>query len=139
MVSTRNRTPRPDDGRLYSCPVELTLEVIGGKWATVVLSHLKEGALRYGELRRRMPGVSEKVLVQRLRGLEERGLITRHSDGGSPPAVEYRLTEEGVTLTPVLEALYSWGRARASRTGAIVAQPVRPATGEKQHEQRYGD
>jgi DNA-binding HxlR family transcriptional regulator len=105
------------DDQHYHCPVELTLDVIGGKWATVVLAHLKEGVHRYGVLRRRMPAVSEKVLIQRLRGLEERGLISRHSDGGTPPSVEYRLTEEGESLLPVLEALYSWGEKRAARTG----------------------
>jgi DNA-binding HxlR family transcriptional regulator len=102
------------------CPVELTLDLLGGKWATVVLAHLKEGVHRYGGLRRRMPEVSEKVLVQRLRDLEAKGLITRHSDGGSPPAVEYRLTEEGLSLVPVLEALYAWGEKRAARTGVRI-------------------
>ena len=115
--------PAPENGQRFSCPVELTLEVIGGKWATVVLSHLKEGAHRYGRLRRRMPGVSEKVLVQRLRGLEARGLVERRSDGGNPPATEYRLTEEGLSLVPVLEALYAWGEQRAARTGVRIEPP----------------
>ncbi|TQF04251.1 helix-turn-helix transcriptional regulator [Kitasatospora acidiphila] len=106
------------DDQLFYCPVELALDVIGGKWATIVLSLLKEGVHRYGALRRRVPQVSEKVLVQRLRSLEERGLIARHSDCGKPPlAVSYRLTEEGESLVPVLNALYAWGEQRASRTG----------------------
>ncbi|MEV7028198.1 helix-turn-helix domain-containing protein [Kitasatospora sp. NPDC093558] len=103
------------------CAVELSLEVLGGKWATVVLAHLKEGVHRYGALRRRMPGVSEKVLVQRLRGLEARGLIERRVDDAVPPGVEYRLTEEGMSLVPVLEALYVWGERRAARTGVRIA------------------
>lgn len=100
-----------------SCPVELTLEVIGGKWATVILAHLKEGVHRYGELRRRIPAVSEKMLVQRLRTLESRGLIHRTAAGPKgAEVVEYRLTQEGTTLIPVLDALYTWGLSRASRT-----------------------
>ncbi|MFI0899394.1 winged helix-turn-helix transcriptional regulator [Streptomyces sp. NPDC020983] len=107
-----------------SCPVELTLEVIGGKWATVILAHLKEGVHRYGELRRRIPGVSEKMLVQRLRGLESRGLVERRAAGpkGSE-VVEYRLTEEGASLVPVLDALYTWGLSRAARTGVRFPPP----------------
>ncbi|MGW4824854.1 winged helix-turn-helix transcriptional regulator [Streptomyces sp. NPDC004227] len=116
-------TPTPENGQRFYCPVELTLEVLGGKWATVVLAHLKEGVHRYGALRRRIPEVSEKVLVQRLRGLEARGLIERWSDAGSPPAVEYRLTEEGLSLVPVLEALYAWGKQRAARTGVRITPP----------------
>lgn len=102
----------------YSCPVELTVDVVGGRWRTVILSHLKEGVHRYGELRRRTPGVSEKMLTQRLRELEADGLISRRNLGTSPPHVEYDLTEEGRSLAPVLQALYDWGVARAARTGA---------------------
>lgn len=112
----------PKDDQLIYCPVELTLEVIGGKWATIVLAHLKEGVHRYGALRRRMPDVSEKVLVQRLRGLEARGLIARRADNGTPPGVEYWLTEEGLSLVPVLEALYTWGEKHAERTGVLIQQ-----------------
>ena len=110
----------PEEDPRIHCPVELTLEVIGGRWATIVLAHLKEGVHRYGALRRRMPHVSEKVLVQRLRGLEAKGLVARRSDGGTPPAVEYWLTEEGLSLVPVLEALYAWGEERAARTGVRI-------------------
>ncbi|MFE9427945.1 winged helix-turn-helix transcriptional regulator [Kitasatospora sp. NPDC006697] len=112
------------DDQSYNCAVELTLSVIGGKWAVVVLALLKEGVHRYGALRRRMPAVSEKVLVQRLRGLEASGLVSRHSDGGSPPAVEYRLTPEGESLIPILDALYAWGVQRAARTGAVILPPA---------------
>jgi DNA-binding HxlR family transcriptional regulator len=110
----------PEDDQPVYCPVELTLKVIGGKWATIVLAHLKEGVHRYGVLRRKMPNVSEKVLVQRLQGLEAGGLVARRVDGGTPPGVEYRLTEEGLSLVPVLEALYAWGEGRAERTGVHI-------------------
>ena len=111
-------TSRSTTSQLYHCPVELAVEVIGGKWRPVILAHLKQGVHRYGELRRRMPGVSEKMLTQRLRELEADGLIARHDLGTTPPHVEYRLTAEGTSLAPVLQALYDWGTDRATRTGA---------------------
>lgn len=104
----------------YHCPVELAVDVIGGKWRPVILAHLKEGVHRYGELRRRMPGVSEKMLTQRLRELEADGLVLRHDFETTPPHVEYRLTEEGLSLAPVLQALYDWGAGRAARTGTPI-------------------
>ncbi len=105
---------------LYHCPVEVTVDVVGGKWRVVILAYLKEGAHRYGELRRRMPGISEKMLTQRLRELEADGLIVRHDHETVPPHVEYRLTAEGKSLTPVLQAMYDWGLARAARTATPI-------------------
>jgi DNA-binding HxlR family transcriptional regulator len=107
----------------YHCAVELTLDIVGGKWRTVILAHLKEGVHRYGELRRRMPDVSEKMLAQRLRELEADGLVVRKDFGTVPPHVEYQLTEEGRSLAPVLQALYDWGTARAARTGTPIVEP----------------
>ena len=101
----------------YSCPVELTVDVVGGRWRTVILSHLKEGVHRYGELRRRTPGITDKMLTQRLRELEADGLVARRDLGTAAPHVEYDLTDEGRSLAPVLQALYDWGAARAGRTG----------------------
>jgi DNA-binding HxlR family transcriptional regulator len=100
----------------YRCAVELAVDVIGPKWRPVILAHLKEGVHRYGELRRRMPDVSDKMLTQRLRELEADGLVVRRDLGPNPPHVEYDLTGEGRTLIPVLQALYDWGSARADRT-----------------------
>lgn len=104
--------------KTFSCPVELTVDVVGGRWRTVILSRLKEGVHRYGELRRLVPGVSEKMLTQRLRELEADGLVCRRDLGANPPHVEYELTDEGRSLAPVLQALYDWGVERAARTGA---------------------
>jgi DNA-binding HxlR family transcriptional regulator len=104
---------------MYHCPVELALDVIGGKWRAVVLAHLKERP-HYGELRRKVTGISEKMFVQRLRELQDAGLVARVE---VPPRVEYSLTEEGRSLGPALQALYDWGVARAARTGVVVAQP----------------
>ncbi len=104
----------------YHCPVELAIDVVGGKWRTVILAHLKQGERRYGELRRLMPDVSEKMLVQRLRELQEAGLVARREFDTVPPRVEYSLTGEGASLAPVLQALYDWGLARAERTGTVI-------------------
>jgi DNA-binding HxlR family transcriptional regulator len=114
-----------DSGKQYHCAVELAVDVIGGKWRPVILAHLKEGVHRYGELRRRIPDMSEKMLVQRLRELQEDGLVERIEHEGSKPAhVEYRLTEEGWSLAPVLQALYDWGTARATRTATPIDPPI---------------
>ena len=104
----------------YHCAVELAVDVIGGRWGPVILAHLKEGVHRYGELRRLMPDVSEKMLTQRLRELVADGLVVRRDHGTNPPHVDYRLTDEGLSLIPVLTALHDWGTARAARTGAVI-------------------
>lgn len=101
----------------YYCPVEATVDLIGGKWKPVILAHLKEGVRRYGELRRLMPATSEKMLVQQLRELEASGLVRRTAFETVPPQVEYDLTEEGWSLAPVLTALYEWGEKRCAREG----------------------
>lgn len=111
--------------RRFYCPVELTLDVVGGRWKPVILAHLKEGAHRYGELRRRMPGVSEKMLTQQLRELESDGLVTRQAFEERPLRVEYRLTEDGAALGPALQLLYEWGERRAAATGVTFA-PLPP-------------
>ena len=99
---------------MYDCPVELALDVIGGKWRAVILAHLKERPHHYGELRRKVTGISEKMFGQRLRELQDAGLVLRVE---MPPRVEYSLTEEGHSLGPALQALYDWGVQRAARTG----------------------
>ncbi|GII54353.1 HxlR family transcriptional regulator [Planotetraspora thailandica] len=108
----------------YHCPVELAVDIIGGAWRPVILAHLKEGVHRYGELRRRMPGISEKMLIQRLRELEAEGLVARHDHKTVPPRVDYHLTDEGASLAPVLQALYDWGVGRAERTKTTIDWPV---------------
>ncbi|WP_235022340.1 winged helix-turn-helix transcriptional regulator [Amycolatopsis alkalitolerans] len=107
--------------RRYYCPVELTLDVVGGRWKAVILAHLKEGVHRYGELRRRMPGISEKMLTQQLRELESDGLVEREAFDERPPRVEYRLTLDGGALGPALQALYEWGERRAAAEGIAFA------------------
>jgi len=112
-------------GRLYGCPVELTLDLLGGKWQTVILARLKQGPLRYGELRRAVPGLADKVLTQRLRDLEESGFIERSRLARGP--IRYRLTATGRSLSPALEALYEWGLDAAPRLRArFRPQPALP-------------
>jgi DNA-binding HxlR family transcriptional regulator len=97
----------------YGCPVELSLDVVGGKWRTVILAWLKEAPHRYGELRRRVPGLTDKVLTQRLKELEALGLIVKKPLGRQRATHVYLLTARGKSLRPVLDALYAWGSALA--------------------------
>jgi DNA-binding HxlR family transcriptional regulator len=103
-------------GRLFGCPVELALSLIGGKWKTVIIARLKQGPLRYSELRRTVPDLADKVLTQRLRELETDGFVKRipASENG---ATRYALTDRGYSLSPALEALYAWGEQAAQETG----------------------
>ena len=102
--------------RLYGCPVELTLDLLGGKWKTVILARLKQCPLRYGELRRAVPGLTDKVLTQRLRDLQDAGFVERA--GRSGRGARYRLTALGQSLGPALEGLYAWGSRVAPTIGA---------------------
>lgn len=99
--------------KTYGCPVELSLEFVGGKWRTVILAWLKEAPKRYSELREKIPGLSDKVLTQRLKELESMGLVARKRVGKDRAAQAYVLTARGESLRPVLDALYTWGSAIA--------------------------
>ncbi|WP_263410966.1 winged helix-turn-helix transcriptional regulator [Terriglobus tenax] len=94
------------------CPVEATLDLIGGKWKGVVLYHLVDGTLRFNELRRRLNGVTQRMLTKQLRELEECGLVVRKVYAEVPPRVEYRLSKQGETLKPIIAALADWGKKR---------------------------
>jgi DNA-binding HxlR family transcriptional regulator len=97
------------------CPVEATLGVIGGKWKVVILFWLKDQTLRFGELRRKIPGVSERVLTQQLRELEADGIVHREVYPEVPPRVEYSLTDYGRTLRPITELMCDWGKKHLRR------------------------
>jgi DNA-binding HxlR family transcriptional regulator len=93
------------------CPVEATLEVIGGKWKAVLIFHLmRGGAHRFAELRRKTHGISERVLTRQLRELESDGIVHREVFAEVPSRVEYSLTEYGESLRPVTEAMCNWGK-----------------------------
>ena len=91
------------------CPAETTLGIIGGKWKLLILRELLSGVSRFGELRRRLSGISEKMLAQHLRELESDGIIARKIYPQIPPKVEYSLTASGKTLKPIIEGLHEWG------------------------------
>jgi DNA-binding HxlR family transcriptional regulator len=93
----------------YNIPVEASLEVIGGKWKVVILCHLIKGTRRTGQLKRLMPGITQKMLTQQLRELEEDGIIHREIYNQVPPKVEYSLTAYGLSLKDILDALCAWG------------------------------
>ncbi|KOS26763.1 MarR family transcriptional regulator [Bacillus anthracis] len=92
----------------YSCPVEAMVEVIGGKWKGVILYHLTKGTKRTNELKRLMPGITQKMLTQQLRELEEDGVIQRKVYNQVPPKVEYSLTELGESLRPMILLMMEW-------------------------------
>ncbi|ALC83777.1 MULTISPECIES: winged helix-turn-helix transcriptional regulator [Bacillus] len=93
------------------CPVETTLDVIGGKWKGVILYHLMEGTKRFNEFKRLMPGITQRMLTLQLRELENDGVLSRKVYPEVPPKVEYSLTEFGWTLQPIIKHMYEWGKA----------------------------
>ena len=97
-------------GKEYPCCASLTMGIIGGKWKTVILFHLIDGTLRYNELRKEMPTVTERTLSLQLKTLEEDGIIKRKVYTSKPPLkVEYSLTDLGKTLIPVIQSIAEWG------------------------------
>ncbi|MFK8184049.1 MAG: winged helix-turn-helix transcriptional regulator [Phormidesmis sp.] len=104
--------PEKDDGVPL---VRATLGVLGGKWTVRILWHLRLGPKRYGELRQLIPKVSEKVLIQKLRDLEENDIVAREVLSDKPLKIEYRFTEYGQTLVPVFQALCNWGEKHIER------------------------
>lgn len=99
------------------CAITATLDVLGGKWKVFILSQLVQGTRRFGELKRAITGVTQKMLTQQLRELEEAGLVTRKIYPEVPPRVEYALTAHGLTLAPVLKALNEWGHLHRQHLG----------------------
>ena len=102
-------------GKIYHIGVEATLEVIGGKWKPIILCHLGNGPIRTGELKRQIPTITQKMLTQQLRELEEDRIVDRKVYNQVPPKVEYSLTEEGKSLREILVAMSVWGEERSER------------------------
>lgn len=98
------------------CPVEATLDIIGGKWKGVILYHLFSKTCRFNELRRLLPAITQRMLTRQLRELESNHLISRKVYPEVPPRVEYSITEYGRTLKPVIQALQAWGLQHLERT-----------------------
>ncbi len=98
------------NGRDYKCPIEVTIDVIGGKWKSLIIWHLNKEVLRFSEIQRIVPGISKKVLSEHLRDLEKNGFIERKVYPEVPPRVEYIITEKGRGLGEVLDIMERWGR-----------------------------
>ena len=118
------------------CPVEVALNTIGGKWKGVILYKLMtEECLRFSELKRRMPRVTQRMLTMQLRSLEQDGLVHRKVYAEIPPRVEYRLTPLGKTLEPVIQILTDWGSHYTESSDQVSAQQQLP---EQQAAQELG-
>ncbi len=92
----------------YGCPLELSMNLIGGKWKLLILWHLRDKVLRFGELRKMLNGITQKMLTQQLRELEDTGLVIRKVYPVVPPKTEYYLTERSKALIPALNDLCTW-------------------------------
>lgn len=114
----RNDTmPRIDD--LPLCPVETTVQLIGNKWRPIILRDLLTGTKRFGELKKSVGGISQKVLTANLREMEEKGLVLRRVYPEVPPRVEYDLTELGYSLKPIIDAMWNWGEGYQEKARRI--------------------
>ena len=102
---------------LPACPVETTLTLIGDKWKVLILRDLMPGTKRFGELKKSIGTVSQKVLTAQLRAMEENGLVNRKVYAEVPPCVEYSLTEVGRSLKPILDAMWKWGEEYKAERG----------------------
>ena len=113
----------------YNCPVDATLDLIGGKYKSLILWHLINNTLRFGELKKLIPQATPKMLTQQLRELEEDHLLIRTVYPVVPPKVEYRLSELGESIRPILEAMYDWGAGYLKSSGlevncSMTANPI---------------
>ena len=111
--------------KTFNCPTEFALDVLGGKWKTVILCYLKEGPLRYAELRRLLPALSDKVLSERLRELVDKGLVARIQSQSRPGAAVYTLSARGRSLGSLLHELYAWGLNNSAAFGVKVGEPLK--------------
>lgn len=109
-----------------NCPVETTINLIGGKYKSLILWKLCGGAMRFSNLRREVPNATAKMLTQQLRELENDGLINRKVYPVVPPKVEYSLSELGLSIKPVLQAMYDWGALLLGQKGLEVNCSMRP-------------
>lgn len=104
----------------FHCALDVTMHFIGGKWKAVVLWYLRKDKKRFGELKKLIPDITDKMLTLQLRALEEDGLVSRKVYPQVPPRVEYALTEEGKSMVPVVETIAKWGRDKAEKEGKLV-------------------
>jgi len=112
------------NGSEYTCGLDAAVDIIGGKWKPLILWELHVATRRFGDLRRHLPGISEKMLTQQLRQMELDGIVHREVYREVPPKVEYSLTELGEQLNQALEPLNAWGEAHMARIGAVHRCPT---------------
>lgn len=105
----------------YRCTVSVTLDIIGGKWKSLILWQLSFKTLRFSQLQRRLTKITQKMLTQQLRELERDGLIHRKVYAEVPPRVEYSLTPMGESVVPILQLMYQWGQDYLTTTEQITA------------------
>ena len=98
----------------YSCPLALAMDIIGGKWKMIILWVLRDGVLRFSEIKKILPGITQKMLTQQLRELEESGIVSRVVYPVVPPKVEYSVTVEGQKILPILNQLCDWSTEYAN-------------------------
>ena len=113
--------------KTYNCPVEAAIGVFDGKWKAVILWWLHQRTWRFAELRRQIPGITEKMLTQQLRELEADGVVVRRVYATVPPKVEYSLTDYGRSLKRALRAICDWGHGHMARIGAEATLAMGPA------------
>ena len=99
-----------DEQKFFECPFTNAMRVIGGKWKIVIVGHLMQGEKRFGELKREVKGITQKMLTQQLRELESDGIVHREIYKEIPPKVEYSLTEFGKSLGPIMKELWAFGK-----------------------------
>ncbi|AGB18195.1 HxlR family transcriptional regulator [Thermoanaerobacterium thermosaccharolyticum] len=116
---------------LPSCPVETTLSLIGNKWKILILRELLKGTKRFNELKKAIDSISQKVLTQQLRSMEEDGLVKRKVYAEVPPKVEYSLTELGISLKPILDSMYLWGEQYKEKLHLYLTPEEKNSTADK--------
>lgn len=100
------------------CPIDAMLSVIDGRWKGTILWRLSEGPMRTGELRRSIPGITERMLIRHLHELVQDGILVRRQERITPPCVRYSISSYGLTLIPILETICAWGRRHLQRTAS---------------------
>lgn len=100
---------------MSDCPIDAMLSVVDGRWKGTILWRLTEGPMRTGELRRSIPGITERMLIRHLQEMVRDGILLRHQENTVPPCVRYSISKYGWTLAPVLETMCAWGRVHLQR------------------------
>jgi len=108
------------DGKEYACSFSFALDMVSGKWKGLILWYLRDETLRYGEIRKKLDGITQKMLTQTLRDLEKHQLISRKVYAVVPPKVEYTISDHGKKLIPIFEQMLEWGDDVGSKLGEVL-------------------